>query len=181
MDTHRKTTEQFIEEAKKIHGDRYDYSKVEYKNNKTKVCIICPKHGEFWQKPNVHLSNHGCPHCRPSRGEEKIIEYLEKHDIKFYHDVSCFDWLKSNKGYKMQPDFYLPDYNLIVEYDGEQHFKPVKAWGGERRFEAASKREKLKDKLYLENNLRVLHIPYTEYKNIDSILTEELNLRQDNY
>lgn len=42
------TTEQFIKEAKKIHGDKYDYSKVEYNGNKTKVCIVCPIHGEFW-------------------------------------------------------------------------------------------------------------------------------------
>ena len=56
--------EEFIEKARKVHGDEYDYSKVEYKNNKTKVCIICPKHGEFWQKPNSHLSSgQGCPKC----------------------------------------------------------------------------------------------------------------------
>ena len=53
----------FIEKAKKVHGDKYDYSKVEYVNAKTKVCIICPKHGEFWQTPNTHLSGKGCIHC----------------------------------------------------------------------------------------------------------------------
>ena len=45
----------FIEKAKQIHGDKYDYSKVEYVNNRTKVCIICPEHGEFWQTPDNHL------------------------------------------------------------------------------------------------------------------------------
>ena len=53
----------FITKARKVHGDKYDYSKVEYINNSTKVCIICPEHGEFWQTPNVHLSGHGCPKC----------------------------------------------------------------------------------------------------------------------
>ena len=58
------TTEQFIEKAKQIHGNKYDYSKVEYVNNHTKVCIICPEHGEFWQTPNKHtISKHGCPVC----------------------------------------------------------------------------------------------------------------------
>jgi hypothetical protein len=57
------TTDEFIAKAKKIHGDKYDYSKVEYVNRKTKVCIICPKHGEFWQTPNHHLSGCGCPKC----------------------------------------------------------------------------------------------------------------------
>lgn len=54
----------FIEKARKIHGDKYDYSKVEYKGNKVKVCIICPIHGVFWQRPNDHLSGHGCDMCR---------------------------------------------------------------------------------------------------------------------
>ena len=58
------TTEQFIEKAKQIHGNKYDYSKVVYVNNHTKVCIICPEHGEFWQTPHKHtISKHGCPAC----------------------------------------------------------------------------------------------------------------------
>lgn len=57
------TTEKWIEAARKVHGDKYDYSKVEYINAKTKVCIICPEHGEFWQKPNNHLMGKGCIKC----------------------------------------------------------------------------------------------------------------------
>lgn len=53
----------FIEKAKEIHGDKYDYSKVKYINSKTKVCIICPEHGEFWQVANSHLRGHGCLSC----------------------------------------------------------------------------------------------------------------------
>ena len=58
-----KTTEHFITEARLIHGDKYDYSRVKYINNSTKVCIICPVHGEFWQTPQTHLKNRGCPIC----------------------------------------------------------------------------------------------------------------------
>jgi len=61
--TAKKTSEIFINQAKQIHGDKYDYSKVEYVNQKTKVCIICPKHGEFWQTPKSHLMGHGCRLC----------------------------------------------------------------------------------------------------------------------
>ena len=57
----------FIEKAKKIHGDKYDYSKVEYINSHTKVCIICPEHGEFWQTPNNHLHGYGCPKCKSDK------------------------------------------------------------------------------------------------------------------
>lgn len=57
------TTEEFVKKAKAVHGDKYDYSKVEYVNAYTKVCIICPEHGEFWQRPNHHLKGCGCPEC----------------------------------------------------------------------------------------------------------------------
>lgn len=53
----------FLEKAKKVHGDKYDYSKVEYVNSTTKVCIICPEHGEFWQEPAAHLRGYNCPKC----------------------------------------------------------------------------------------------------------------------
>lgn len=57
------TTEKFIEKAKTVHGDKYDYSKVSYVSAKEKVCVICPEHGEFWQTPTVHLQGHGCRKC----------------------------------------------------------------------------------------------------------------------
>ena len=59
----RKTTYQFIVEARKVHGDKYDYSKIDYQGNKVKVCIICPIHGEFWQAPQDHLRGVGCKKC----------------------------------------------------------------------------------------------------------------------
>ena len=65
------TTEKFIEKARLIHGDKYDYSKVNYVNNRTKVCIICPEHGEFWQTPNSHLSGKGCLRCGVLKQTEK--------------------------------------------------------------------------------------------------------------
>ena len=55
--------EKFICKAKKIHGNKYDYSLVEYKNNKTKVVIVCAEHGEFEQTPSNHLSGYGCKYC----------------------------------------------------------------------------------------------------------------------
>jgi Zn ribbon nucleic-acid-binding protein len=57
------TKETFIEKARKVHGDKYDYSKVKYVNGKTKVTIICPEHGEFEQMPSSHIKGHGCVKC----------------------------------------------------------------------------------------------------------------------
>lgn len=72
----RLTTEQFIERAKAVHGDRYDYSKSEYVNNKTKICIICPEHGEFWQAPNEHLKGRGCIKCGIETRHNKQLHSL---------------------------------------------------------------------------------------------------------
>lgn len=69
----------FIEKARKVHGDKYDYSKVEYVNNKTKVCIICPVHGEFKQRPDEHLKGRGCQKCvGRNRSKEDFILEAEK-------------------------------------------------------------------------------------------------------
>ena len=85
------TTQEFAEKAKKVHKDRYDYSKVNYVNSKQKVCIVCPKHGEFWQTPNSHLLGKGCPKCavknKPQcnpKTTEQFIEEAKKVHNSFY-------------------------------------------------------------------------------------------------
>jgi rubrerythrin len=86
-----KTTEQFIQEAIKIHGNKYDYSKVNYINAQTKICIICPEHGEFLQKPYMHLRGNGCPKCNINKKttEQFIIDAKKVHGNKYdYSKVS---------------------------------------------------------------------------------------------
>lgn len=80
----------FIGESNIVHCDKYDYSKVEYVNNKTKVMIVCPDHGEFQQRPDMHKQGQGCPKCanlvRGGRYDDMTI--AERHDIKdvfLYH------------------------------------------------------------------------------------------------
>ena len=92
---HKPTTEEFITKAREVHGDKYDYSKVEYVNSKTPVCIICPEHGEFWQRPNNHLSGSGCDKCGGTykwTREEFIAKAREVHGDKYdYSKVEYVD------------------------------------------------------------------------------------------
>ncbi len=90
------TTEEFISKARAIHGDKYDYSKVEYVNKKTKVCIVCKKHGEFWQSPEKNFIGQGCEKCsresraqKMSSGKELFIEkaYAVHHGFYNYSEV----------------------------------------------------------------------------------------------
>ena len=107
----------FIEKAQQVHGDKYDYSKVDYVNNRTKVCIICPEHGEFWQIPNSHLNGKGCKLCKDSHLERDMRKFLINNDIKFVYQYHNKDFLG-----KQSFDFYLPEYNIAIECQGEQHF-----------------------------------------------------------
>ena len=81
----RLTIESFLEKANIKHGNKYDYSKVEYTNSSTKVCIICPKHGEFWQTPNSHLQGIGCPKCSGKNlsNTEIINKFKKRHGEKY--------------------------------------------------------------------------------------------------
>lgn len=92
--THRLTTEQFIENSKLVHGDKYDYSKSNYINQKTKVIVICPKHGEFEIVPNYHLSDKcGCKLCGKESIKEKTsytAEYFIKQAIEIHGNKYCY-------------------------------------------------------------------------------------------
>lgn len=74
------TKDEFIQKSTEIHNGKYDYSKVNYINTKTKVCIICPKHGEFWQDPYSHSKGHGCPSCAGNhrRTTEEFIREIKE-------------------------------------------------------------------------------------------------------
>ena len=92
-----KTTKDFIIDGKNIHGDKYDYSLVEYVSNKTKVKIICKKHGIFEQIPTNHIYlKNGCPICKESHGENEIRTILENNNLK-YIPQKTFSDLKNIK------------------------------------------------------------------------------------
>ena len=89
----------FIEKSKKVHGDKYDYSKVEYVDSTTDVCIVCPDHGEFWQKPVAHVRGHRCPECGKlvkkkalsSNLETFIKRANEKHNNKYDYSKVVYE------------------------------------------------------------------------------------------
>ena len=146
------TTEEFIERAKEIHGEKYDYSKVEYVNALTKVCIICPIHGEFWQNPLKHIfQKQGCPNCQTSHLEGKIENFLNKNNIVF-EKQKHFEWLG-----KQSLDFYLPQFNCAIECQGEQHFKPIKHFGNEANFLQQQDRDERKYNLCQEHNIVIFY------------------------
>jgi len=120
---HRLKNNTFIELAKTIHGETYDYSETNYFNAKTKVIIICTKcKSVFQQLPRSHIyCKSGCPFCKNSHGERKIRKLLKASKIEFFEQFT-FDLCRSPKGKMLRFDFFIPSINTCIEFDGKQHF-----------------------------------------------------------
>ncbi len=161
--TKKKTTTDFINQSFLVHNDRYDYSDVNYVNNRVKVKIICEKHGIFYQTPKEHLRGHGCSQCNMSRGESIISYKLSNLNLDFKREVK-FDTCVSDKGVKLPFDFYLPDYNILIEYDGRQHYEHVEAFGDIITHENLIKNDKLRNKWCSENNMKLIRIRWDNEK-----------------
>jgi len=159
-DNIRLTTDKFITRAKEIHGNKYDYSLVDYKTNKTKVKIICPNHGIYLQIPNSHLSSKtGCPICKESKGEKEITFFLASRNIRFDKQKTFENCKNINK---LPFDFYLQDLNICIEYDGEQHFVAKDVWGGEETLKYIQKNDIIKNKYCKDYNIKLIRISYKE-------------------
>ena len=174
--------DKFIEKSKEIHKDKYDYSKVEYINNRTKVCIVCPIHGEFWQKPTKHLQGQGCPICNQYKLEKNIKHFLDENKIEYKYQYRA-EWLKNNNNNKLSVDFYLPKYNIAIECQGIQHFKPVEYFGGNYRFKQQIKNDYLKKNICKKHDINVLYIIENEiktnikiYNNHNTILVKNITI-----
>lgn len=170
-----KTTEQCINDFKKVHGDKYIYTKVEYINAYSNVCIICPIHGEFWMTPHNHgHGKQGCPFCNESKLENKVEDFLKENNIE-YEKQKKFSWLR----YKlpMRLDFYLPKYNTVIECQGEQHFKKFRFEKDDEAIKTRQARDEQKRLLCEEKGIKVIYFSDKKYnENILTNLNEILDV-----
>lgn len=169
----KKYSEFFPERSNKIHNNKYDYSQVDYKNNIENVKIVCPTHGVFSQRPSNHLLGKGCLKCAQSHGERKIETYLINHDINFETQKKFDDCI--NK-IKLSFDFWLIDHNILIEFDGEQHYKPVGYRGGVEKLEYTIKCDNIKNDYCLKKGIKLIRISYKDISDIDHILDKIIKL-----
>ena len=174
--TKRKTTEQFKQKVKELVGNEYIVL-GKYKNNKTKIKIKHITCGNMYEvTPNDFIKGTRCPYCKASKGEQKIADFLIKNKIKFETEKE-FGGLVHLRPLRF--DFYLPTHNLLIEYDGIQHYEPVDFSGNNQdianeNLKINQERDKIKNNYCKENNINLLRIKYTDFKNINKILKEEL-------
>lgn len=165
--------EQFIKISNQVHNNRYDYSKTNYVNYRTKVEIMCPIHGSFWQRADAHLSGQGCPKCNQSKGEKYIEDYLIANNYKYLSQYEVAIDTSINPSGIAKVDFYLPEYNLFIEYNGKQHYIPVEYYGGKFRFEQQQKRDEFIRNYCKNNNILLLEIRYDD--DIEKVLNKTFN------
>ena len=148
----------------------------EYTTAKTKMKCSCPNGHIFEINWNNFKSGKRCPYCRKSKGEEIIKSILEELKIDFisqYKFKDCKDLLP------LPFDFYLPNYNLIIEYDGEQHFDVNRAFNSnENKFWETVVHDAIKNAYCEDNNINMLRIPFWEYNNIKEIIENKLNINK---
>ena len=115
------TQEEFVALARTVHGDRYTYEHSVYKGMDEDITITCPKHKDFVTTPHnfIHAAS-GCPKCKRPRLEGIVSSWLKESGIAF-EEQKNFPWLKNVRLMKL--DFYLPEYNIAIECQGDQHFK----------------------------------------------------------
>lgn len=156
----RHTTEDFVEKVRAIHGDKYSYDKVKYVNTRTKVELVCEKHGSFWTKANSIIANHqGCPKCNYSKGENTIKRVLRRMGIEFIDQYRI-----PNNRARFRYDFYLPRLRLFIEFQGEQHFRPMGYIGGEANLLDVQRRDRLKYDLAISNKYRMVYFDYKQFR-----------------
>lgn len=131
--------------------------------SKKKVWWKCKKCQHEWLasiQNRAHKSNpKGCPKCNTSKNEKIIEKILNKYGID-YNKQKVFDNCKHKR--RLRFDFYLPEYNICIEYNGQQHYKPIEYFGGEEKLKYTKKLDNIKRNFCKQNNIELIEISYKD-------------------
>lgn len=173
-----KWTEDAIREY--VENKGYVFIKIiEYKYNKSKILIWCGNDDHaYWETrfDSFYYDKYRCPQCNETKGEKSISDVLNKYNIKFKAQYKFNDCKFKHILYF---DFYLPQYNCCIEFDGQQHFEIIEWFGGFDGFVEGKIRDTIKNIYCKNNNIKLIRIPYYDLNKIEEILNKELKLNKD--
>lgn len=176
----RLTLQEFITKARKTHGDTYSYNNAVYTGAHNKLLVTCKSHGDFEITPVNHWSNGvGCPKCfrtKSSLGERTIRDWLIANKIVYECQKTFTDLYHLKKNAKLKYDFFLPDLNTLIEFDGEYHYKAISYSSiikPEDQLAVTQARDKLKTEYAERNGIYLLRIRFDD--DIVSILETKIN------
>lgn len=165
------TTDTFKKEVFDLVGDEYSVL-GEYHSAHSKILLKHNSCGNIYEgSRNMFLKGHRCPQCNSSHGEERIIKYLQNKSID-YKPQKTFKGLVGVGGGNLKYDFYIPKYNVLIEYNGRQHYKPIEFFGGKEQLKIQKEHDMRKRKYAEEHNYKFLEIGYWEINNIENILND---------
>lgn len=165
---------EFEEVKEYFQNEGYTLLEEEYLNVFTKMKVECPKGHIYYVNFHNFKSGYRCPNCNSSKGEDVIDKILNNYNIQHIRQYK-FDDCKCKQCLPF--DFYLPDYNMLIEYDGRQHYEIVEYFGGFDSFVDTKIRDTIKNEYCKKNNIKLIRIPYWEFDNIKNILVDKLNLK----
>lgn len=181
----KRTIEDIKDEIYELTDGEYECLSNEYINNREKLTMF---HNDCNKEYDVTWSNfkqgYRCPHCSKinnSRGVKIIKKYLDSNNINYEQEVKVDGCINPETNTNLRFDFYLPDYNLYIEYDGEQHFKPTGNFFTKERFEKIKYLDNLKNEFCAENDLDLVRFNYKQLKNLKKIIEDffkELNVQR---
>lgn len=152
------THEEYVNKVSEVNPDIEIIGK--YVGSLIPILHKCKIDGHEWMvRPSVILYGSGCPKCNSSKGEKAIASWLDKRNV-LYESQKRFDNCKNILSLPF--DFYLPDYNICIEFQGKQHYEPVEYFGGIENFKKIVNRDKIKEKYCEENNILLYKISYFE-------------------
>lgn len=169
----------FIEEYYNKYGKIYDLSNIIYINANIKVEVTCLKHGKFKITPMKLLYGSGCPNCIKSKGEIRLKNFLEKNNMYFeqqYRISECKNKKPLPFDFAIFEDEEKTKLKCLIEYDGEQHYKAIPYFGGEKRYSIQQKRDNIKNEYCKNNSIPLYRINYIDNINSDKIDTILRNL-----
>lgn len=170
------STEEFVRRARALYGDAYDYSDTVYVSSDKPVHIECTMHGVFIVKrAEKHLRGQQCPSCikTGSAGEKLIMSTLDALGVQYYRQQRFEDCSSPTSGRALPFDFYVPSYNLLIEFDGEQHTRKSPLFHKGDRFERMQQHDTIKTEYATKNGFRFVRISFTEIRELESIITTQ--------
>lgn len=161
------TQDEFLERVASVNPDVEVLG--QYVDVRTPVKCRCKIDGNIWEPvPSSLYAGCGCPQCKTSHGEREVLQWIQQHDID-YVPQKKFD--KCRDINPLPFDFYLPDYNIVIEFDGEQHYRPIDFFGGEEGFQNRIKHDKIKTEFCKLNAIKLIRIPFN--CNVSNTLSEQ--------
>ena len=171
------TRDDVVRRCNEIFDSKYNYSLfTEYHSKKDIIQVICPKHGAWTVSVNNHLYRQsGCPSCKRSFGEERIARFLDEKHIEYIEQYRIKNESLLCINMYMMIDFFLPKYNIAIEYNGIQHYEENPLFDT-RNLEQQQWRDDAVRSYCKNHGIKLIEIPYTDFDNIEGLLNRKLKL-----